>query len=343
MKNKIISLIAVIGLIGWSCTKIETNQGLKQSVEQGIADINTAVGRIYGSTGYQLLSTSSGDTKSDAGFTDSLSLALVAGIYDFQPDTIMRFHHFSPYRLFKKTGSSDFMIVNLPEMLVMHPKYLHYYEPADTLPSNNFTIKATGYHLFYNLWNSYDYKLAAGFTLNSEDLGSMDVSSTSSSFRTNSYLSEFTFPEGYSISASWQDGDTTTSSFTLSSNSGTLFKETSEFIWHQNHRSERQYTLTIGDVEIKRATGMDSIQVFLGGVLQNAGAALISDSSDSSASVCQKRDFLLKFNDGTTEKLSNLINPVREQLSSLRDSLHNMYFAKNIVDYIALSIYYNTH
>ncbi len=343
MNKKIISLITVVGLIGWSCTKIDTNHGLRQSVEQGVAEINSAVASIYGSKGYQLLSTSGGDTKSDAGFNDSLSLGLVAGIYDFQPDTMMRFHHFSPYRLFKKTGSSEFMIVNLPEMLVMHPKYLHYYEPADTLPANNFTIKATDYHLYYNWWNSYDYKLAAGFTLNSEDLGSMNVSSTLSSLRTNSYLSEYTFPEGYSIAASWQDGDTATSSFALSSKGSTLFKETSVFIWHQNHRSERQYALSIGDVEIKRATGMDSIQVFLGGVLQNAGATLINDSSDSTASVCQKRDFLLKFNDGTTEKLSDLINPVRVQLSTLRDSLHNMYFAKNIVDYIALSIYYNTH
>ena len=97
---------------------------------------------------------------------------MVSGIYDFQPDTVMRYNHFCPYRLFKKTGESENMVVNLPEMMVFHPKHLHFYEPIDTVYPNNFTITATDYHLYYNWWHNYEYKLTAGLTLNNEDAGS---------------------------------------------------------------------------------------------------------------------------------------------------------------------------
>ena len=72
-------------------------------------------------------------------------------------------------------------------------------------------------------------------------------------------------------------------------------------------------------------------------------AEIITDDSDTTGSVCHKRDILLTFDDGTTAKLSELMAPVKEQLKTLRESLHNMYFAKHIVDYIAFSIYYDTH
>jgi hypothetical protein len=343
MKKSIIVITVIISLISWNCTKVETNRGLKQSVEKGVANINTAITRISGTTGYQMLVLTDAAAKGGDSYNDSISLNLVSGIYDFQPDTIMRNHHFSPYKLFKKTGESENMVVNLPEELVLHPKHLCFYQPTDTIPENNFTITATNYHLFYNWWNSYDYKLTAGFTVDAEDLGTMDVSSSSSSFNSHSSSSAFTFKGGYSIAAEWHDGDTTASSYSLSKDNDTLFREEVVFIWNQTHRSEKFYTLTIGDVVIKRGTEVDSIQVFLNGVLQKTAATLISDDSDEDGSVCHHRDILLTFDDGTTAKISDLIDPVKEQLFTLKDSLHSMFFAKHIVDYIGFSIYYNTH
>jgi hypothetical protein len=78
-------------------------------------------------------------------------------------------------------------------------------------------------------------------------------------------------------------------------------------------------------------------------VLQKEAAAFITDDSDTTGTICHKRDVLLTFDDGTTAKLSKMINPALTSLRTLIDSLHSMYFAKNIVDYIAVSIYYNTH
>jgi len=344
MKKNIIATIVIMGIIVWSCSKVETgNNGLKQSFQKSIADISQAVTRISETTGYQLLSMNETSSKSDFSFNDSIKLDLVSGIYDFQPDTIIRYNHFCPYKLFKKTGESEYMIVNLPERMVFHPKHLHSYEPLDSVWPNNFTITATDYHLYFNWWQNYEYKLIAGFTLDDEDAGNMDVSSTSRSHHKKSYSSKYNFTNGYNIAAVWQNGDTVTSSFSLSQNNDTLFKESNVFIRNDYHMSEKQYILALGDVEIKKSSGIDSIQVFLGGVLQQHAAEIITDDSDTTGSVCNKRDILLTFDDGTTAKLSGLMAPVKEQLKTLRESLHNMYFAKHIVDYIAFSIYYNTH
>jgi hypothetical protein len=344
MKKNVIAIVVMMGLIAWSCSKVETgNNGLKQSVEKGVADISHAISKISGTTGYQLLSVNEINAKSEMTFSDSINLGAVSGIYDFQPDTMMRYHHFSPYRLFKKTGESDNMVVNLPEMLILHPRHLYFSALTDTVYPNNFTITATDYHLYYNWWHNFEYKLTAGFSLNDENAGSMDVYSTSKSHHCNAYASKFDFNDGYQIAELWQDGDTATSSFSLTKGNDTLFKESNVFIWHDFHKIERQYDLTIGDVNLKKTTGIDSIQVFVAGVLQQHAAQIITDNSDTTGSVCHKRDILLTYDDGTTSQLSELIQPVREQLMTLRESLHNMYFAKHIVDYIAFSIYYNTH
>ena len=344
MKKNGIAIMVIMGLIAWGCSKVETgNNRLRQSVEKGVADISNAVAKISGTTGYQLLSMNEAAAKSDFVFNDSINLSMVSGIYDFQPDTVMMYHHFSPYRMFKKIGESENMVVNLPENMAFHPKHLHFYNPDDTVYPNNFTITATDYHLFYNWWHNFEYKLTAGFTLDNEEAGSMDVYATSNSFHNNSYASKFDFTGGYKIAEVWQDGDTATSSFSLVKDNDTLFKESNIFIWHDFHKREKQYDLKIGDVQIKKSAGIDSIQVFLGGVLQQNAAEIITDEYDTTGSVCHKRDILLTYDDGSTSKLSELIAPVHEQLKTLRESLHNMYFAKHIVDYIAFSIYFETH
>ena len=106
---------------------------------------------------------------------------------------------------------------------------------------------------------------------------------------------------------------------------------------------ERLYILTLGNVEIRRGTAVDSIQVFLDGVLQQKAGAKITDSTGSEGSFCHHRDILLTFDDGTTMNLSELLSPSREILRTLYDSLHGMKLAKHIVDYIAISIYYHSH
>jgi hypothetical protein len=352
MKRNIWVIGIAFGLFGWSCSKVDNQtptqqQGLKQSIEQNTAAINAAINKISETKGYQILSLNADPTTkavtTGSVFKDSITLGLIAGIYDYQPDTVLLHHNFAyPFRLFKKTGTSDKMIVNLPQKLIFNPRYLHSFIKSDSVLKNDFTISASDYHLFYNSRNSLDYKLTADLTLSSEDLGSFDISSISNSFNDQSNSSQFTFTGGYSISTEWQTGDTSKLSFALLKDSNPLLKETTLYVGNNFHKREKQYDLTIGNVEIKRGFGIDSIQVFQNGVLQKTAGAKITDSADSTGTIFNNRDIMLTFDDGTTAKLSTLISPALTQLKTLVSSLHDMYFAENIVDYIAINIYYNS-
>jgi hypothetical protein len=352
MKRNILLIAVVFGLISWSCSKVDTQTqtqqlGLKQSVEKNIADINTAISKISETKGYQILSLSSDPTAKvvapGTSFKDSITLRLVAGIYNYQPDTIHLYHNFDyPFRLFKKTGTSDMMIVNLPQKLIFHPRYLHSFIKSDSVLKNDFTISASDYHFYYNSWNNLDYKLTADLILDSADLGSLDISSVSTSFNDQSNSSKYTFTGGYSISTTWQTGDTSKLSFALLKDNNPLLLETTLFVGTSFHKREKQYDLTIGNVEIKRGFGIDSIQVYQNGVLQKTAGAKITDSADSTGTILNHRDILLTFDDGTTTKLSTLIGPPLTQLKALVSSLHDMYFAENVVDYIAVNIFFNS-
>ena len=352
MKRNILLIAMGIGLLGWSCSKVDnqtqtTPQGLKQSIAQNVAAINAAVNKISETKGYQVLSLNGGSTAKiiapGTTFQDSITLALIAGIYDYQLDTIPLHHNFYyPFRIFKKTGISNQMIVNLPQKLIFNPGYLHSFIKSDSVLKNDFTITASDYHLYYNYRNNLDYKLTAGLTLSGADLGSFDVSESSNSFSDQSNSSQYTFTGGYGILTTWQTGDTSKSSFALLQNNTPLLKETILYTGTGFRKHERQYDLTIGNVEIKRGFGIDSIQVFQNSVLQKTAGAKITDSADSTGTICAHRDILLTFDDGTTEKLSTLISPALTQLKTLVTSLHDMYFAENIVDYIAINIYFNS-
>jgi len=344
MKKYVIIVIVLIGLISWQCSKMISEPSLKQSVEDGVAKINNAISVISETKGYQLMSVTGDEPKLEAEYNDSIKLDMIAGVYDYQPESFYCNHYRKSMWLFKKTGESDSMIVNLPQRMIFHPaKYLHYITLPETTPENDFVIAASDYHFYYSLWSRYDYKLKADFTLGDEELGSLDVMAAGESFANHSYSSKFNFTEDYSVNVSYETGDTMTSSFALMEADDTLLKETVTLIWKDFHKIEKKYTLTLGDVAIVKQTGVDSIQVFLNGVLQKEAAAFITDDSEPTHSICHKRDILLTFDDGTTAKLSELIGPAKTKLRTLVSSMHSMYFAKNVVDHIALTIYYHSH
>jgi hypothetical protein len=329
-------------LILWQCSKTDQERPtVKESLQESSAAINLAVDKISGTKGFDLLELTEDGVKSDLEFRDSINLDLIAGVYDFSPIPDMRPGFFFPYRFFKKTAESEDLEINLPEQLVFHPKRLHFYILADSILENNFTITATNYHFYFTRWNNYNYLLNAGFQLNSEDIGNLSISSAWKSFSSHSYQNLYNFPEGYSLIKSGMTGDTARYEFALAQNSDTLLKEDLTFIGAGFKRKERHYVLSIGQVQIKRSTGIDSIQVWYDGVLQKTAGAKIMNNNDYNASIFSRRDILLTFNDGTQAKLSDLISPSLETLRGLSSSLDEMYFSKHIIDYIAFNIYYN--
>lgn len=346
MKKSHIIIAIATGLLFAACSKFDTGLSLKQSVQESVSRINDAASAISLTKGYQLLTVSGTTAKSDIAYNDSILLYMVSGIYDYAPDTLFYpSMTMIPRRIFKKTGTSEKMIINLPQKVIFHPKYLFdfYHAPDSAYNHNNFTISAGDYHNFYSWYDKFDYRLAADFILNKQNIGSLDLTSKANRYARN-YSTAFTFNEGYNINFRFQSGDTTTSSFEFSDKDGILLKETNTFIGTEYHRiGEKYYTLQVGNVEIKRGTGIDSIQVYLDGVLQKSAAARIVDSVASTGSICHHRDLLLKFDDGSTINLNTLIKPSLTTLRSLDASMRSMYFAKNIVDYIAYSVYYHNY
>jgi hypothetical protein len=357
-RSKIFLAIGLVGLISWHCSKeVNTipssrNQGvlgnsnlsLKESFTVGVARINNAFAKISETQGYHLLSARINSmSMSASSFKDSITLGLIGGIYVFQTDSLQPRHFGNLARLFSKMGASSDLIVKLPQKFIFYPGYLREVVKKDSALANNFTIDASDYHYYFTGNSTYDYKLSAGFVLDSLNIGSMNVVAERNAISGGNYNVKYSFNDGYYLTVAGLSGDSAQSSMTLSSDSGIILQESVSYANSGFGRMhEAQYILTIGNVELKRSTGVDSIQVFLNGVLQNKAGARISDSTaNSNGTIIHGRDIQLIFNDGTTTTLAALLKPSYTVMSGLVNSLQNMYFATNVIDYIAFSIYEN--
>lgn len=339
MKKNMLPLALLAGLLMWQCSGMEKDASVRKSLDEGINRINKAVNVISGTKGYELM-TLTDMTKSGDGYSDSINLEMISGVYDFMPDTFVYRHFLMPFWKFDRTADSDMLIMNMPYKLVTRPRCLFNPDPDEADTENDFTITASEYHYYYTFLRRFDYLLNAGFTLDGEDIGKLLVTSAGETFTGRSYSSEYRFTDDYSLEVAFERGDTSVSSMALREGDELLMGEENHFI-HSGFRTfERKYILTIGDVQIVRSSGVDSIEVYLAGVLQNSAAAVITDEDDSDGSVCRHRDIELTFNDGTTARLSELMGPSLEILKSLAGPMREMYFARRIVDHLAMTIYY---
>lgn len=339
MKRDVLSIALLTGLLMWQCSGTESEPSLKSSFDEGIDKINTAVTVISGTKGYELM-TVSDMTKSGDGYSDSIDLEQISGVYDFTSETFVYGHLSMPYWKFSKTADSDKLIMNMPQKLVTHPRYLIYPVPSEEETENDFTVTASEYHYYYSFMNRYDYLLDAGFSLKGEDIGRLEVASAGESFAGKSYTSKYSFTDDYSLEVAFTRGDTSLSSMALTGGEELLLGEENYFI-HSGYRTvERKYVLTIGDIQVVRMSGVDSIEVYLDGVLQENAAAVITDEDDEEGSVCRHRDLELTFDDGSTARLSDLMGPSLEILKELSGPMREMYFARRIIDHLAMSVYY---
>jgi len=334
-----IFFIVIAAILTSQCSRNVGDTSLRNALDESSVKINKAMTVISDTRGFQLM-TASDQTKSGEIYNDSIELDMIAGIYDFKPETYMCHHDMRPRWIFEKTGESEMLVVNIPQKMIFHPRYLYLNNPEEVAEENDFTITASEYHNYFSYFRRYDYRLMAGFTIGTEDIGTLEVTAAGSNFTDGNYASEYNFTDEYSVFVSYAKGDTSISSFSLKEGEEILMGEESVFIWKDFRKSERKYTLTVGDVDIVRSTGIDSIQVFLNGVLQSTAAAKITDEDETEGSVCRHRDILLTFDDGTSVKLSELIGPALETLGTLIVPMREMNCARRVADYIAMSVYY---
>ena len=103
-------------------------------------------------------------------------------------------------------------------------------------------------------------------------------------------------------------------------------------------------TSTFLQLAMSRLSGNQNsknVQIAVNGVVQpDANVTIVDNENDDEASVCKKRDVQITFEDGTVTTVSDLIGSSVENIKTLYTSLHQVYFAAYIVDWIAYDIYY---
>jgi hypothetical protein len=319
---------------------------LRQAVNQSAMDLNTAVNKISATQAYGILTVSDAGLKS-ADLTDSLyrvyiSLDLVKGVYDYKPVPMTDRWGFSLMRYFKKSADDSKMIVKMPLKKVKNPMSLRHYSPADTALVNNFKIAVSDYHNNYNSYWDYDYLLASEISVNDTVAGRLNIKTIISRTKGTNYASQYSFTDSYTAKYKYLTGDTTVSSFGILNGNKVLYEE--KLLWIKNDTArfhhEREYILTIGNVQIIRNAG--KVQIAVDGVIQpGAVVSIVDNDNDSEASVCKKRDVQITFEDGTVTTVSALIGKSVSNIKTLYKSLHSVYFAASIVDWIAYDIYYH--
>jgi hypothetical protein len=369
MKTKSYLLgLVLLSFLTWSCSnkdELSTSQGsLKTSMNTNVANLTTAVTAITSSPGYQVLAisgTSNGPslvksvTSNSGSFfstpLDTISLAAIAGTYDYKASKFKKWNA-SLYNFFTKTATSTDFIVRLPESKVANPGSLFRFTPADTLLVNNYVIDVSQYNYNFGrfLWN---YDMTSTITIANVAAGTLSIQSYRNKTNGYQYQSDFVFADGYDAKVVYSTGDTILSDYTISKGGTTLFGEkfTSIKAATAKTHSENQYSLTIGNVLIVRNpthgnNGLDSAKVYVGGTLQTKATVKFIDNTSHSDTtefsiVGHNRDLQITFDDGTTQTVSQLLGSTITGVRTLFTSLRQVYFATNIVDWVAWDIYMN--
>lgn len=350
MKNpgRIIMLAMISGALLTGCSKKDsgTKLTLKESINLGAQNLNTAMEAIISSRAYSIFTLNDGGLKSgtttDPLYKVYIPLEKIKGVFDYKPVPRVDRHGMSIIQFFNQTADNSQMVVHMPLSKVVNPRLLRYYSPDDLLLENNFTIAVSEYHNNYNGYHDYDYALASAISIDNAPAGNLNITSLVSPADGTHYTSQYAFTDGYVAQYKYDTGDPTVSGFSITREGKTLYEE--KLITTLNAAGlgrERQYVLTIGDVQITRNSATHTVEVSVGGVVQpNAVVTVVDKEEDPEASVCRKRDIQITFEDGTTTTVSALIGKSIDNIKTLFDSLHQVYFAAYVVDWIAYDIYY---
>jgi major membrane immunogen (membrane-anchored lipoprotein) len=331
------------------CTKNDAlleNASLRQAIDQSALSLNNAMEKIAASQAFSILTVSEGGTakaENETTYKVYIPLDLVKGVYDYKPVTGFDRWGISLIRYFSKSSDNSKMIVNMPLKKVKDPRSLRRYDVEDSLLTNNFSISVSDYHNNYNSYHDYDYILSSEISVDNTLAGKLNIKSIVSPALGIEYASQYSFTDSYTANYMYESGDTTISGFSIKNGEDVLYKEELLTIKNDTARFGREhlYTLTIGNVQILRNLAKKTVQIAVDGEIQEAAKVEIIDKvTDPEASVCKKRDIQITFEDGTVTTVSELIGVSVGDIRTLFESLHQVYFAAYIVDWIAYDIYY---
>jgi hypothetical protein len=355
---RIILGIALIGATLWSCSKTEgglDSNSFKSAINLSAQDLNSAMATISSTKAFSILTVDGGTMMKSASSMQKSSTAIdsiyrvyiplekISGVYDYHP-VVKKDRWGQPLiNFFTRISDSSLMVVNMPLEKVKNPRALRSFSAADSTLTNNFTIAVSEYHNNYNSYWDYDYALASQISVDNEVAGNLNINSLVSPKLGVHLTSEYAFSGSYTAKYQYDSGDTTVSSFSIMNDGNVLYQEKLLTVRNDTARfgREHQYILTIGDVQIVRKSATKTVEVFVNGVLQpNATVTIVDQEEDSEASACKKREIQITFEDGTSTTVSALIGQSIDNIKTLFQSLHTVYFAAYVVDWIAYDIYY---
>lgn len=366
MKTKSYYLgLVLLGFLTWSCSNKEDlagNKSLKSSINSSAQELTVAMNAISASAGYQVLATPSETT--NPSFTkphvtafdstySSILLADISGVYDFKAANYNKWNP-SLLRFFVRSADNADMIVNLPKEKVQKPYTLLRYSPKDTLLVNDYKIDLSKYEYKFNRFLGWDYNMASNINISNVNAGDLQIQSSNSKANGYHFASNFAFASGYDTKTSYTSGDTIMSVYNISKDNKTLYEEKYTAIRTSatsKHR-EKEYSLTIGNVQIVRTPGkssLDSAKVYVSGVLQLHSKVQFIDVTTTSTSpdstetsvTNHKRELQITFDDGTSTTIKQLLGSTIDNIRTLFVSLRQTYFATAVVDWIAWDIYIN--
>ena len=352
-------LLVILGVMAWSCSKTSTglsdatSASLKSSLTSSIQDLSSAMTAISSNNGYQVLVNSNTlTTKStsasalDTTLDNSILLSDITGVYDYKAVSVKKGGQ-SIMKFFTKSAANPLMIVNLPEAKVKSYRELLHYTPSDTLLANNYKVTLSLYNYRYSWVNGWDYKMASNINISAVDAGNLKIQSSSNRLNGYHFASQYAFTNGYNVNYEYASGDTAVSVYAITQNSKTLYEEKFTSIKSATSfkHAERTYSFTIGNVQIIRGWGknsLDSAKVYVAGVLQTKSKVtiidtVITDPTDQSVTG-KKRELQITFDDGTVKTMTDLLGANITNVQTLFDGMRQVWFATGIIDWIAWDV-----
>lgn len=364
MKTKIWMANLILPVLVFSACNSEIDSSdqasLKTSINSSVETLTAAVNKISASSEFQLLSelnatNASMVSASSAQYvqiaqvdTLSIKLADISGVYEYSSTRVKKGQN-NIMRFFERTGDDAMMIVRLPVEKVKHPRALFSYSPSDTTLTNNFEAAVNNYSYTSSRANGREYQVNSVFSIDNTSIGSFKISSLRNKTNGYNYLSQYDLATGYSVKYQENSGDTAVSVYSISKDATTLYEEkTSAYkVSGDNRHRERVYSLTIGNVQIVRSQGpnsLDSAKVYVDGTLQTTAKVEMIINNPDSTDQClthKKRDIKITFADGTSTTIRELTGNTIDSIGAIFSAVRQANFATDIIDRIAWNIYFN--
>ena len=366
--TKIYLGLVLLSMVAWSCTSegdLASSKSLKTSINASAQSLTTAMNTITSSAGYKLLS-SSGNMSGSMGVlgnfqpfdTTSVTFGLadVAGVWDYKAALNYRKHYLSLNKFFQKstTETSTDFILRLPESKIKNPMDLLFYSPKDTTLTNNYVVDVSKYNRWFQQYRPgsywFDYEMSSNIKISNTNVGDLAIVTSNHEASGYKFVSSFAFANGYDASTTYTTGDTITSIYNIAKAGQTLYQEkyTAVKTSSTSRYREKQYDLTIGNVEIVRNAGpnsLDSAKVYVSGVLQTKSKVEIvtvtTTTADESTITKKTRTIQITFDDGTTTTIKDLLGSTIDDIGSVFSTIREAYFATDIVDKVSYYIYKN--